>query len=44
MTVIVLATHCIACQHSLTPESEWCHYCESDEYVVHDEEIKDRSR
>lgn len=44
MTVIILATHCIACQHTLTIGSEWCSHCESDEYVVNDVEIKDRSK
>lgn len=44
MTVIVLATHCISCQHSLKINADWCPTCKTDEYIVNDIELKDRSK
>lgn len=44
MTAILMRTYCIACGHTLRDNSDWCHYCRTDEYVVDDYETKDRSR
>lgn len=44
MTVIILSTYCIACGHTLKTDTGWCTYCDSDEYVIEDYEVKDRSR
>lgn len=44
MSVIILATWCLKCSDSLEINADWCPRCKTDEWIVSDHEIKDRSR